>query len=90
MTMDRAIRFKSIPIGIGHLVKAMQQSGFGQAEVEAMRAFLRDHKGKAIGVGDGIVGFVDDCYSREWNFNPLIITEIYDTRNHDIALPNGE
>jgi len=63
-------------IGIGHLVRAMQYSGFGHEEIMALRRFMLDHKGEALGVTKE-VGFVDDCYSEDWDDNPCIIKDIY-------------
>jgi hypothetical protein len=65
-----------IKIGIGHLIKGMQLAGFGHEEIMAVRQFLIDNKGEAMGVLKKF-GFVDDCYSEEWNDNPCIIKEVY-------------
>jgi hypothetical protein len=69
---------KTTEIGIGHLIKGMQLAGFGHQEIMAMRQFLLDNKGEAMGVGMiGRIGFVDDCYSEDWEDNICIIKEIY-------------
>jgi hypothetical protein len=69
---------KTTEIGIGHLIKGMQLAGFGHKEIMSMRQFLLDNKGQAMGVGMiSRVGFVDDCYSENWEDNPCIIKKIY-------------
>jgi len=69
---------KTTEIGIGHLIKGMQLAGFGHNEIMAMRQFLLNNKGEAMGVGMiGRIGFVDDCYSEDWEDNICIIKEIY-------------
>jgi hypothetical protein len=66
---------EKLKIGIGHLVRGMQLAGFGHEEIMAVRQYLIDTKGVAMGQGKSF-GFVDDCYSREWDDNPFIIDEI--------------
>ena len=47
-------------IGIGHLVRAMQITGFGHEEIMAMRSALLS--GNFSGIQ-----FVHDCYSKDWD-----------------------
>ena len=66
---------KTTNIGIGHLIKAMQNYGFGHDEIMAMRQYLLDNKNTPQNLRVSNARFLDDCYSRDWEDNPLIIEE---------------
>lgn len=67
---------EKIQIGIGHVVKALQLNGFGHKEIMAIRQFMLDNKAAEMGIGLRTFYFVDDCYSEDWEDNPIIIKEI--------------
>jgi hypothetical protein len=64
---------KTTDIGIGHLIKAMQNYGFGHEEIKAMQEFLLDNKNNPQNIRLSNARFVDDCYSENWEYNPIII-----------------
>ena len=62
---------KTTDIGIGHVVRAMQLNGFGHSEIMAMREYLLDNKDHPQNMRVSNARFVDDCYSTDWEDNPV-------------------
>jgi hypothetical protein len=52
-------------IGMGHIIRALQLSGFGHDEIMTMRNAMLNNDFSGI-------EFCEDCYTEDWKEKPLL------------------